>query len=173
MHGTYDRILVPIDFSPHATEALHQAASIAGRFFSTLLVLHVIPKAYEVYSTHIHTGRRLSAPIEPFIETLQMPSAEEETVTINLREQAKIAMQRFIPTTLSYQPSELLVAIGEPYEQILQVARERHIDLIVMGTHGRTGLSHAFIGSVAERVLRSASCPVLTIKATPSHPSSP
>jgi universal stress protein A len=172
MHGTYDRILVPIDFSPHATEALHHAASIAGRFFSTLLVLHVIPKAYEVYSAHIHTGRGGSPPFEPFQETLQMTREEQETVTINLRQQAQVAMQKFIPTTLSYQPSELLVAIGEPYEQILQVTNDRHIDLIIMGTHGRTGLSHAFIGSVAERVLRSASCPVLTVKATPPHASS-
>jgi nucleotide-binding universal stress UspA family protein len=169
MHGTYQRILVPIDFSPHSTEALHHAASIAGRFFSTLLVLHVIPKAYEVYSTHVHTGRRGGLSFEPFQATLQPPHETQETVTINLREQAHSAMQKFIPTTLSYQPGELIVAIGEPYEQIIQVTNDQHIDLIVMGTHGRTGLSHAFIGSVAERVIRSASCPVLTVKATPSH----
>lgn len=172
MHGTYNRILVPIDFSPHSTAALHHAASIAGRFFATLLMLHVIPKAYEVYSTHVHTGRRGGLPFEPFQATLQVPSDAQETVTINLREQARNAMQKFIPATLNYQPRELLVAIGEPYEQILQVTNDQHIDLIVMGTHGRTGLSHAFIGSVAERVLRSATCPVLTVKATSPHASS-
>lgn len=171
MHGSYDRILVPIDFSPHAAEALHHAASIAGRFFSTLLVLHVIPKAYEVYRAHVHTGRGAGSPFETFQETLQMSTEEHETVTINLREQAETAMQKFIPETLSYQPSELLVAIGEPYEQILQMINDRHIDLIIMGTHGRTGLSHAFIGSVAERVLRSAPCPVLTVKAALPHSS--
>ena len=57
-----------------------------------------------------------------------------------------------------------IIQIGVPFVEIIKVAKEKEVDLIVMGTHGRTGLSHVFIGSVAEKVVHHARCPVLTIK---------
>ena len=59
---------------------------------------------------------------------------------------------------------EAIVVVGKPIEEILKVAKEKKIDLIVMGTHGRTGIPHVVIGSVAENVVRKASCPVLTVR---------
>lgn len=167
MKRTLDRILVPIDFSAYSDEALQVAASIGERFFATLLLLHVIPKEIEVHATHVHLGHRGSPLLGPFSESIEVPADVQETITINLRERAQTALQEFLPADLNYQPLELLIAVGAPYEQILQTATDQRVDLIVMGTHGRTGLSHTLLGSVAERVLRLASCPVLTVKATP------
>jgi nucleotide-binding universal stress UspA family protein len=61
--------------------------------------------------------------------------------------------------------------VGKPAEEILQVARDEAVDLIVMGTHGRTGLRHVLLGSIAETVVRTAPCPVFTVKATVHGPS--
>jgi nucleotide-binding universal stress UspA family protein len=89
-------------------------------------------------------------------------------VTVDLREQAHTALQQFLPFQHTGYPLELRVEVGHPFEQILDTARREYVDLIVMGTHGRTGLAHLVLGSVAEQVMRLASCPVLTVKvATP------
>ena len=61
-------------------------------------------------------------------------------------------------------PVELRVLVGHPFERILETAIREQVALIVLGTHGRTGLAHAIMGSVAERVVRLAPCPVLTVK---------
>ena len=170
MHRTLDRILVPIDFSAYSAEALQIAATIGERFFSTLFMLHVIPKEVEVHAAHVHLGHAGSPLLGAFSDSIEVPSEVQETITIDLRDRAQTAMQEFLPPELSYQQLELLVKVGTPYEQILQAAQDQHTDLIVMGTHGRSGLIHTVLGSVAERVLRLAPCPVLTVKATP-HPS--
>lgn len=167
MKRTLDRILVPTDFSPHSAEALQVAATIGERFSSTLSILHVISKDVEEHAMHAHLGYRSSPLLGYFSETPEVPADVQETITIDLRDRARTAIQEFIPSDLKYQPLEFLVAVGVPYEQILQTATDQDADLIVMGTHGRTGLFHTLLGSVAERVLRLAACPVLTVKATP------
>ena len=167
MRRTLDRILVPTDFSPHSAEALLVAASIGERFSSTLLILHVISKDVEEHAIHAHLGHMSSPLLGYFSESADVPADVQETVAIDLRDRAHTAIQEFIPSDFNYHPIELLVSVGAPYEQILQAATDQHVDLIIMGTHGRTGLSHTLLGSVAERVLRLASCPVLTVKETP------
>ncbi len=92
------------------------------------------------------------------------PEAEEEVVT-DLRVQAYTALQDFLPPQLARHTVELRVVTGSPFERILETAVRAHVALIVLGTHGRTGLLHAMMGSVAERVVRLAPCPVLTVKA--------
>ena len=91
-----------------------------------------------------------------------------EAVVVDLRERAQTALQHFLPSELSGRSVELRVEIGHPFEQILEVAKGERVDMIVMGTHGRTGLAHIVLGSVAERVVRMAPCPVLTVKVPPS-----
>jgi nucleotide-binding universal stress UspA family protein len=165
MNKTFTKILVPVDFSAYSTEALIQAASIAERFSSSLLVLHVISKEVELGVVHQQLGRGGLPLLGPFSETLEVPTEVRETIAIDLRERARTALQEFLPPQLRGWPLELLVAVGHPFEQILETAAAKHVDLIVMGTHGRTGLTHMMLGSVAERVVRLASCPVLTVKA--------
>ena len=93
-----------------------------------------------------------------------LPSDVEEEDISALREQAYTALQTCVPAQLAKHPVELRVVIGHPFERILETAVRAQVALIVLGTHGRTGLLHAIMGSVAERVVRLAPCPVLTVK---------
>jgi nucleotide-binding universal stress UspA family protein len=77
------------------------------------------------------------------------------------REQLQIVLPEHIKKSLKV---EEILRIGVPFLEIVKAAKEREVDLIVMGTHGRTGLSHVLIGSVAENVVHHAPCPVLTVK---------
>lgn len=176
MSRTFNTILVPIDFSPYSTEALHYAASIAEPFSSTLLLLHVIAQDTRVYATHRHLERRglphrVFPLLGPYSETLEEPQEETEAVIVDLREQGRVALQQFLPPELAKHDLELHIEVGHPFEQILAMARDKQIDLIVMGTHGRTGLEHVMLGSVAERVVRLAACPVMTVKSVMQPPS--
>lgn len=93
------------------------------------------------------------------------PSDEEiETLIINHREQAYEALQTFLPPQLAHQKIELRVVVGRPFERIVETAVHEHADLIVMGTHGRSGIAHLALGSIAERIVRLTPCPVLTVK---------
>lgn len=171
MDKTFQTILVPVDFSPYASEALQYATTLAKRFDALLLVLHVIDKDFETVAVHHGSrGGGLSSPLlGPFAETLDATRGGAETVAIDLREQADAALQHFILNGGSGLRVERRVAVGHPFEQILAAAKREAVDLIVMGTHGRTGLGHVVLGSVAERVVRLAPCPVLTVKAPESE----
>ncbi len=169
MNKTIENILVPVDFSPYSTEALLYAATLADHLASTVVVLHVIAKEIEAQTVHQRAGR--GVPLFGWgvtSETLGVSPEMHEAVVVDLRERAQTALQHFLPSELSGRSVELRVEIGHPFEQILEVAKGERVDMIVMGTHGRTGLAHIMLGSVAERVVRMAPCPVLTVKAPPS-----
>ena len=173
MNKTIENILVPVDFSPYSTEALLYAATLADHLASTVVVLHVIAKEIEAQAAHqrVGSGVPLSAVLLGLTltsEALGVPPEMHEAVVVDLRERAQTALQHFLPSELSGRSVELRVEIGHPFEQILEVAKGERVDMIVMGTHGRTGLAHIVLGSVAERVVRMAPCPVLTVKAPPS-----
>lgn len=165
----FDTILVPVDFSSYATEALLYAATLARRFTSQLIVLHVIAKEFETVSVHQSAGRRGLPPhvMGPLTEALDVPDETTEAIAIDFHQQAMTALQHFLPVELRGLRVERRVAIGHPFEQIVDIAKDESVDLIVMGTHGRTGLTHLMLGSVAERVVRLAPCPVLTVKGVP------
>jgi universal stress protein A len=97
-----------------------------------------------------------------------MPPEVAEEVIVDLREQAYTALQAFLPSQMAQHTVELRVLVGQPCERILETAVQEHVALIVLGTHGRTGLAHLMMGSVAERVVRLAPCPVLTVKISPA-----
>lgn len=140
---TLNRILVPVDFSDCSLEAVEYAALVAQRHHASLTLVHVLePVSYGLDFTLLHTGKR-----EEMRERL---TARLSDVTRALAE-AKI-------------PADSYVRGGTPFESILDSARTIPADLIVMGTHGRRGLSHALSGSVAEAVLRQSRCPVLTVR---------
>jgi nucleotide-binding universal stress UspA family protein len=163
MNAMFQTILVPVDFSPYAQAAWYYAASIAERFGSSIRVLHVIAKEIETGMVCRHVGPRRTPPLGFEVALVGMPAEVRETVTIDLREQAQTALQRLVASQLLDRPLDVRVEVGHPVEQILDLATRDHVDLIVMGTHGRTG-AHAVLGSVAERVVRLAPCPVLTVK---------
>jgi nucleotide-binding universal stress UspA family protein len=135
------RILFPTDFSENSEYAFLYALAFAREFGSKLYLLHVV--YFPPQMPEFDIGRVLDKLVK---------DAEK-----NLRK----LIQKTGETQVVFHPE---VRLGLEYREITQFAEKEKIDLIVMGTQGRTGLAHAFLGSVAERVVRYASCPVLTIK---------
>ncbi len=141
------KILCPVDFSANSQHALHYALAFAQAHDAQLLLLHVIePPAY--FSPSFPATPELSA------ETLDVA---RESCEKRLRDMAE-GLQG-IPGKVTWQ-----LVVGTPFSEIISIAREEQCDLIVLGTHGRTGLAHMLMGSVAEKVVRKAPCPVLTVK---------
>jgi universal stress protein A len=142
-------VLVPTDFSPYAAHALQEALAIATRDQAHVLLLHVLPLLMFAWVDEWSLAR---AQFENRIQS----DAEQQLQAI--------AAQKTLPI-------ETRVLWGDPATTICDVAKNRPCELIVMSTHGRTGLAHVFIGSVAERVVRYASCNVLIVRSFP-QPSS-
>jgi glycine betaine transporter len=139
-------ILVPTDFSAGSVAAVEYALALAQRSGAEIVLVHVMePTVYSV----------------DFALTYPDISSEVRQGAIeSLRQLSEDARSRGV------RAEHALVA-GTPFVEIGKVAAERKADLIVMGTHGRTGLAHAVLGSTAERVVRFGPCPVLTVKAVP------
>ena len=143
----FTRILVPTDFSELSDVALDYARALAETFAASLHVLHV-----------------LDPPCAGAIGE-EGSIAESRAVQARLFEEASHRLQRRVMRVARtrYRVRGDIVT-GPGADSIVNYARGRDIELIVMGTHGRSGLAHVLIGSVAERVVRTAPCPVLTIR---------
>jgi nucleotide-binding universal stress UspA family protein len=144
-------ILVPIDFSDCSLDALEYAAQVAKQFSAAVTILHVLePVSYSLDFSLTHAGEA---------------RAQRERLEARLAEMA--ASLRRAGLTAGH-----VLRGGAPVDSLLDWSREQAYDLIVMGTHGRRGISHLVSGSVAEAVLRHAFCPVLTVKSpkfSPGH----
>ncbi len=142
------KILAPTDFSHHAEAAVMYAAGLAERFEAELHLLHVLSDVV--------------APIGP--EPMLVPAVPPEYYA-ETEDQSKAALQTILKPEWG-QPARVECAVrwGDAIDVIKHYARDHAIDLIVISTHGRTGLSHVLLGSVAERIVREAPCPVLTIR---------
>jgi len=138
-------ILVPIDFSPNADAVLEWAAHLAEEHGSRLVLLHA-------YHLPVDFQQLEGAYLPPDFWTQVKNDAAE-----NLDRYASQLRQRGLAVETSIRE-------GYPASVIEDEARERHADLIVIGTRGHTGLKHLLLGSVAERVVQKAPCPVLTVK---------
>jgi nucleotide-binding universal stress UspA family protein len=149
MNPTFTRILVPTDFSAMSDAALEYARALAKRFGASLHLLHVIedPLAYGGFSGEMY--------LEEPSPTLRATLVEEAEKKLGARLRPEDRRRLHATTEVTF---------GAGPKTITDFASSRGIDLIVMGTHGRTGLAHAVMGSVAERVVRTAPCPVLTIR---------
>jgi nucleotide-binding universal stress UspA family protein len=143
---TFSKILVPHDFSDYAKHAVDVAADVARRYEANLTLIHV------------HQPMLLSVPESYLLyESSKLPLLLEA-----LAKQLEQARQQALALGVLQVDSQILQ--GAPVSEITRFAREGGYSLIVMGTHGRTGVAHALIGSVTERVVRNAPCPVLTTR---------
>ena len=159
-------ILVPVDFSDYSAEALEKAADIAAPFGSSLIVLHVTSAELGVHELAGRLGKQAADLPKLGTEAIQAACEQViETVVGPQREQDYEALQAFLPDRLAGHQVELRVVFGRPFERIVETALKENAALIVMGTHSRSGLERVAVGSVAERVIRLAPCPVLTVKA--------
>jgi nucleotide-binding universal stress UspA family protein len=148
MSGPITRILVPTDFSQTSDAALAYAKAAASGLGASLHPLHVfpIPYAAAAYAPEVY------APLPPEIREHALRDIEA-----HLRERLDDEEQARFQGTVA-------IVSGLTAKQIVEYAKERSIDLIVMGTHGRRGVAHLLLGSVAEHVVRTAQCPVLTVR---------
>lgn len=139
-----NRILVPIDFSECSRKALRYAIALAKEHAASLTLLYVVPKQYAAYD--------YGGPDMPSLEAEMFVDGEKK-------------LNEILETELKGEvPAESLVRCGSPDDEILAIARDIPANLIVIATHGRTGLSHMLLGSVAEHVVRRAPCPVLVVR---------
>ena len=159
-----EKILVPLDYSEDSERALQWGASLAEKYAAKLLLLHVISKAVEEVFPQ---GEPSITPTSSFseVKTPDTHSLRRQPIIIDLVDTADTGLHDFAEKNLKdIAPVQVMVAVGRPAEEILRVAREEKVDLIVMGTHGRTGVRHLLLGSVAEAVTRHAPCPVFTAR---------
>jgi nucleotide-binding universal stress UspA family protein len=145
------RILVPTDFSKHSDAALTYAVALAEKFEAELHLLHVVQDLSVFVPDAVAVTPPIAVPVEEFAAA------------------AREALQRVVGEhQLGRFKVHTEVREGAPFYEIIRLAKEAEIDLIVIGTHGHTGLVHVLLGSVTEKVVRKAPCPVLTVR-HPEH----
>lgn len=145
---TLKRILVPLDFSGKSRQALEYAVPLAEAFGGRIRLLHVVQLVPSL-------GASMPGGEVSFVAVDEQPHVEQANA--HLRELAK----QLLPPGLT---DKLVVRVGIPYDEIVQAADDIQADLIVITTHGHTGIKHVLLGSTAERVIRHAPCPVLTVR---------
>ncbi|HEY4481837.1 MAG TPA: universal stress protein [Candidatus Brocadiaceae bacterium] len=142
-------ILCPIDYSVYSEKAIKYAIEFAEKYNAKLYLMHVLDiRIYDITDPELYNVNVI----------------DKETIN-KLRERLHKCISEDTRKNIEV---ETIVIEGVPFAEIIKKAREYKVDLIVLGTHGRTGLSHAIMGSVAEKVVRKAPCPVLTIR-HPEH----
>jgi universal stress protein A len=142
------KILVPTDFSPYAEKALQEGLFLAKQFNAQLNVLHVVQDIQQCAADYCLDAK--------FVEEYRNRGIEAS------KQMLKSALDKY-PESKAVQTT-LNVRVGRPDEEILLEAKEKSIDLIVIATHGRTGLLGFLVGSVADRVSHGAKCEVLLVK---------
>jgi universal stress protein A len=142
----FKRILCPIDFDGNSLAALRMTRGIAEQHNAKIYVLHVVPLG------------------DPMVVSAPVIAQQKEN-------HARSELLRISKTELLGVDHETLLRFGHPAKEIIAGEAATNADLVVMATHGRTGISHLILGSVAEKVVRESSCPVLTVRMQVAHES--
>lgn len=142
---TLKKILCAVDFSEGSPRVAEYAATLATATKAEVVCVYVAPSLAEYVGFNV-------------------PQAALDTFIGDVVASAETTMQEFVDANFKGLPARGLVLAGYPAEEILKAAKEQQADLIVMGTHGRTGIDRIIFGSVAEMVVKTAACPVLTVK---------
>ncbi|MDB5392144.1 MAG: hypothetical protein JWM11_7790 [Planctomycetaceae bacterium] len=142
---TFQRILLATDFSETSAYAAEHATLLAKTFGAALHVLHVLESEMPLMTDG------LAYLPSNFYEEMEKSAAEQLEAVIPREDRDKLAVT-------------LVMRRGAPFLEIIHYARDQHMDLIVLGTHGRGALAHVFMGNIAEKVVRKAPCPVLTVR---------
>ena len=141
------KLLVPTDFSEDSEQAARYAVELAKRFQAEIHCVHVVDIPADLLST---SDYYMTGPSKQFID--------------QIREESKKNLEAFAKKNLEGVGVRTAFLEGSPFVEIIRYAHNQEIDLVVIATHGRTGLKHALFGSVAEKVVRKAPCPVLVVK---------
>jgi nucleotide-binding universal stress UspA family protein len=148
---TFKKILIATDFSDDSVRALEYAEEMARKFGAEIVLLHV------------------DQPLAPVMLTPEFGPAVDMGAMSQIAEEQRLLAQRELDKIVGRLrdgglKARSLLRVGAPFLEIIHAAQTENADLIVMGTHGRTGLTHVLLGSVAERVVQKAPCAVLTIR---------
>jgi len=142
----FKTILFATDFSESSDYAFQYAYSLARKFNARLLVVHIINEPVDLRGFYV-------------------PHISFEKLEEEIEEGAQKMMEKFCRTHIrDYDNFETFIVPGIPYDEIIKKATENSADLIILGTHGRTGLDHVLFGSTAEKVVRKSTVPVMTIR---------
>lgn len=144
------KILVPIDFSDYSKNALKYAVPFAKQFGAEIILVYVVEPT--IYPADFSFGQ------------VGFPSIEEEIYKRGKTELEKLSEKEI----QGIVQARTRVETGKPFVEINRVAKEEEVDLIIIATHGHTGVEHILFGSTAEKVVRKAPCPVLSVR-TPEH----
>ena len=151
-----DLLLVATDFTAYSEEALIFAGDLADKLDAQLLVLHVIHDPAEAPGFYVQKLKK-----KKYLRSME--EAADEMMATFLQNVKKAS-----PDHQSIQEATSLLVVGTPVSRIIEIAEKRKAHMIIVGSHGRTGLSHAFIGSKAERLVRFSPIPVIVIKSSQS-----
>ena len=142
----FEKILTAIDFSESSDFAFEYALTLATQFHAELTILHVINEPVDLRGFYV-------------------PHVSFENLEKEIEEGAQQMMVKFCATHITdFTDYETLIVTGIPYEEILKLAEKNQVSFIVLGTQGRSGIDHLLFGSTAERVVRKALCPVVTVR---------
>jgi len=140
------KILVPIDFSDYSKNALKYAIEFAEIFGAKIFLVYVIEPM--IYPTDFSIGQ------------VAIPAVENDMST-----RAEVELNNLVKAEINGRTeSQIIIKSGKPFIEIIEAAAELDIDLIIIATHGHTGVEHLLFGSTAEKVVRKAPCPVLTLR---------
>jgi len=150
-----DTLLVPVDFTPFSEEALLFASKLAEKLEAQLLVLHVVHDPAEAPGFYVQKGKK-----KKFLRSMEEAANEMMDEFINKMRKAYSDQEPINNATT-------LLVIGTVVKRILEVAEKKKAGMIVIGSHGRTGLTHLLVGSKAERVVQLSPIPVTVVKTLP------
>jgi nucleotide-binding universal stress UspA family protein len=140
------KLLVPVDFSDYSVSALKYAVDFAKTFNAKIIMIYVVePMLY---------------PADFSMGQIAVPDTSEDMAIRSKEELANLAKEHLGEEI----PHELIIKTGRPFMEIIETATEKDVDLIIIATHGHTGVEHLLFGSTAEKVVRKAPCPVLTLR---------
>jgi nucleotide-binding universal stress UspA family protein len=142
----FDKILFALDFSENSEHAFDYAFSLARNYNARLVIIHVIQEPVDLSGFYV-------------------PHISFDKLEKEIEEGAEKMIKKFCDTMIrDYTNYETAIVAGIPYQEILRKADDENVSLIVMGTQGRKGIDHLLFGSTAERVVRNARCPVMTVR---------
>jgi nucleotide-binding universal stress UspA family protein len=143
------KILSPVDFSKESMKALSTAAELSKHFHAELLIVNVVPPVTTIVEETDYSFYSFDVPM--YQDTLLRAAKKRLRTTISQKVSRGVKARS-------------IVLPGDPAQTIVKTAKKQHVDLIIIATHGRSGWTHLVFGSVAEKVIRLAPCPVLVVK---------
>ena len=161
----FTHVLVPTDLSPTAPHLVRYACEEAVLHQAQVTLLHVVTSRPETVVYYVPAMPSPALRFDPILGgPLGMPKTPPPAMILHDPQEEVLQRLRDLIPASCYSACEIVVATGNPVALIVHMARARTVDLIVMGTHGYSGLRHILWGSVAERVIRLAPCPVLVVR---------